>query len=72
MLGFAIRAAAAALSYAVAGASGATLLIVSANPGAETVVGAWVMLSILLAGALSAVGFSISLTNWVRRRTGID
>ncbi|MBS0411842.1 MAG: hypothetical protein JSR86_18130 [Proteobacteria bacterium] len=72
MLGFAIRAAAAAISYAVAGGAGAVLLITSQNPAAEMLVGAWVMLSVFVAGALAAVGFSLSLTNWVRRQTGID
>ena len=72
MLGFAIRAAAAAISYALAGVSGGVLLIASQNPGAEMLVGAWVMLSVFVAGALAAVGFSLSLTNWVRRHTGLD
>jgi hypothetical protein len=72
MLGFAIRAAAAAASYVVTGASGAVLLIASQNPGAEVAVGAWVMLSLLLVGVISAVGFSLSLTQWVRRRAGVD
>lgn len=72
MFGFVIRAASAAISFAAAGASGAVLLIVSQNPAAETAVGAWVLLSLLLVAVLSAVAFSLSLAQWVRRRTGVD
>jgi len=68
MSGFVFRAAAAAVSFFTAGASGGILAIISENPAAEGVVAATVCLMLFVVAGLCAIAFSISASLWVQRR----
>jgi uncharacterized membrane protein YphA (DoxX/SURF4 family) len=70
MLGFLLRAAAAAMSFFTAGAAAGVLAVVSENPMAEGMVAASVWAMLLLVGVIAAAAFSISASLWVQRRAG--